>query len=265
MIEFDKIEFQHSANGRLRQIYAVIYFLKRGSDVYQAVRDATKHFPQINDEYQTVQSKISTQLGITVDSFYAFYKNGTLLHELKKRQHLNDKQVAVFKQLLESDIKIEQERDSYTRTDIKAEIRQEFDKALNKISKTECQIIIDQRIGQQILRKYALSEYGHKCAMCNVDHPGLLRVSHIMPWSENIQARLDIQNILLLCGLHDLAFELGIITVEDDFTIKLNISGESRAILDSITSKTLSLPKSESSFPRQEYLKNHRDKFKSNP
>jgi predicted restriction endonuclease len=142
-------------------------------------------------------------------------------------------------------------------------IKHEYDNILSKIVETERQTIINQRIGQQIIRKQLLSEYENKCAMCNIDHPDLLRASHIIPWSENIDTRLDIQNILLLCGLHDLAFEKGFIIINDDHTIKINTEEEGvKIILDSITLKKLLLPKSKIYIPKQEYLKIHRDKFK---
>lgn len=146
--------------------------------------------------------------------------------------------------------------------DAKTVLKREYDNILAKIEQTEYQTIIDQRIGQQVIRKYLLSEYENRCAMCNIDHPNLLRVSHIIPWGENVDTRLDIQNTLLLCGLHDLAFEKGFVTINDDYTITINtdMAGVSQ-ILQLITSKVLLLPKSDIYFPKHEYLKIHRDKF----
>ena len=149
------------------------------------------------------------------------------------------------------------------KSNTETEIKNEYDNILSKIEETNRQTIINQRIGQQAIRKHLLSEYENKCSMCNVDHPDLLRVSHIIPWSENIDTRLDIQNTLLLCGLHDLTFEKGFVIIDDDYTIKINteIKGV-KQILASITSKKLLLPKSEIYFPKKEYLKIHRDKFR---
>ena len=141
-------------------------------------------------------------------------------------------------------------------------IKKDYDNILSKIDETERQTIINQRIGQQVIRKHLLYEYEHKCSMCNIDHPDLLRVSHIILWSENIDTRLDIQNTFLLCGLHDLAFEKGFVVIDDDYNIKINTEAKGvKQILSSITSKKLSLPKSEVYFPNKEYLKIHRDKF----
>ena len=150
------------------------------------------------------------------------------------------------------------------RIDTKNVINQEYNNVLANIEQTERQTIINQRIGQQVIRKHLLSEYENRCAMCNIDHPDLLRVSHIIPWSEKIETRLDVQNTLLLCGLHDLAFEKGFITINDDYTIIINTGVKGVKItLESITSKRLLLPKSENYYPKHEYLMIHRDKFRS--
>jgi len=150
------------------------------------------------------------------------------------------------------------------KTDTKNVINQEYSKELENIEQTERETVINQRIGQQIIRKHLLVEYENKCAMCNIDHPDLLRVSHIIPWSENKETRLDVQNTLLLCGLHDLAFEKGFITIKDDYTITINTEVKGvKTILRSITSKVLLLPKSKSYYPKHEYLKVHQDKFRS--
>ena len=93
------------------------------------------------------------------------------------------------------------------KANIEIDLKHDYDHFLSSIEETERQAIISQRIGQQIIRKHLLSLYENKCAMCSIDHPDLLRVSHIIPWSENIDTRLNIQNTLLLCGLHDVAFK----------------------------------------------------------
>jgi predicted restriction endonuclease len=148
--------------------------------------------------------------------------------------------------------------------DIKNVIDQKYNNVLANTEQTERQTIINQRIGQQIIREYLLSEYENKCAMCDIDHPDLLRVSHIIPWSENEETRLDVQNTLLLCGLHDLAFEKGFITINDNYAIIINTRAKGvKIILESITSKILRSPKSDSYFPKHEYLRIHRDKFRS--
>ena len=55
--------------------------------------------------------------------------------------------------------------------------------------------------------------------MCNINDSRLLRASHIVQWSKDTDNRLNPTNVLCLCGLHDLAFECGIITISDNYEI----------------------------------------------
>lgn len=57
--------------------------------------------------------------------------------------------------------------------------------------------------------------------MCDVDTPEVLRASHIIPWNEDIDKRLDLCNVILLCGLHDLAFEKNLLPyLQKDIKLK---------------------------------------------
>jgi len=62
--EFEKIPFQNRATERLRQTYAVLYFLGNGASRREAITKASDYFPQIHDRYQTIESKISTQIRV---------------------------------------------------------------------------------------------------------------------------------------------------------------------------------------------------------
>ena len=77
--KFEEIPFQNHAPERLRQTYAVLFFLKSGSTRNQAILKASNYFSQINDRYQTIESKISTQIEVSLDTFFGWYKSGTML------------------------------------------------------------------------------------------------------------------------------------------------------------------------------------------
>lgn len=108
-----------------------------------------------------------------------------------------------------------------------------------------------------------LELYGSQCAMCQIDNPNLLRTSHIIPWSVDEEKRLEPTNTLILCGLHDLAFEQHMITVNHDYTINLPSSPKGVAeIFKKITFSKLRLPKVEKYWPKQEFLSQHRTNIK---
>jgi hypothetical protein len=54
--QFEKIPFQNRAKERLRQIYAVLYFLSNGAARREAIRKASACFPQISDQHQTIDN-----------------------------------------------------------------------------------------------------------------------------------------------------------------------------------------------------------------
>jgi hypothetical protein len=98
--EFEKIPFQNRATERLRQTYAVLYFLSNGASRREAIAKASDYFPQIHDRYQTIESKISTQIRVSLDTFFGWYNNGTLLSELVSRLGLNEHDRNLFAELL---------------------------------------------------------------------------------------------------------------------------------------------------------------------
>lgn len=138
-----------------------------------------------------------------------------------------------------------------------------FNEKLNNITETERESIVSQRVGQDTLRKSILQLYNNKCAMCDVDAIEVLTVSHIVPWNEDKELRLEPSNAILLCGLHDLAFDKGIVTIKDDFSISVPNKPEGlKTILKKITYDKLNLPKKEEFYPKKDYLRRHRNKFK---
>lgn len=86
-----------------------------------------------------------------------------------------------------------------------------------------------QRLVQRFFRNAVLSSYSYKCAFCRIEVGDILIASHIIPWSVDIIKRADPRNGLCLCSLHDKAFDKGLISVNDDFTI---------CICDHLKSKT---------------------------
>ncbi|WYD80399.1 MAG: HNH endonuclease [Candidatus Electrothrix gigas] len=140
-----------------------------------------------------------------------------------------------------------------------ADIVQYYEHKIKNVTDTQRDTVVKQRIGQQALRKVLLDIYENKCAMCQIDEPKILRASHIIPWSENETSRLDPANAILLCGLHDLAFEYKFITIGSDYGIQLATMPEGLwSILTQITLPKLRLPKVQKFWPRQEFLEQHR-------
>lgn len=88
----------------------------------------------------------------------------------------------------------------------------------------DTQRLVKTRINQNFFRKTVLASYDFKCCITGVNIPELLVASHIVPWSKDIENRLNPRNGLCLNNLHDKAFDRGLITFNNDFQMVL--SGE---------------------------------------
>ena len=75
------------------------------------------------------------------------------------------------------------------------------------------------RLGQHRFARSVLENYDHTCVFCgfsprSLPRHKLLVASHIKPWAAcNDWERLDVCNGVAACGVHDAAFDTGLITV----------------------------------------------------
>lgn len=119
------------------------------------------------------------------------------------------------------------------------------------------------RIGQAFFRRAVLSAYRFRCCITGMAVPQLLVASHIIPWRENAANRLNPRNGLCLSMLHDKAFDIGIICITDDLTVRVSRKHEEaddpffRSALLAYDGKQISVP--EKFRPNPDFLAYHRD------
>ncbi len=90
---------------------------------------------------------------------------------------------------------------------------------------TEAERLVVMRIGQDIFRDALMDYWGGRCPLTGITEPALLRASHIVPWSDcNDEQRLDVHNGLLLSALWDAAFDKGLVSFNDDGTLRISAS-----------------------------------------
>jgi putative restriction endonuclease len=82
--------------------------------------------------------------------------------------------------------------------------------------------LVKLRVNQRQFRRMVLARYGGVCCVTGLDSPELLVAAHIVPWSHSVERRMDPRNALLLNGLHDRAFEIGAIIVEEDLRVRVS-------------------------------------------
>jgi predicted restriction endonuclease len=81
---------------------------------------------------------------------------------------------------------------------------------------------VKTRRGQQFFRQAVLTAYEVRCCISGINVPRLLVASHIKPWGEFPDERLDPRNGLCLSTLHDAAFDAGLITLDERLQVVLS-------------------------------------------
>lgn len=96
---------------------------------------------------------------------------------------------------------------------------------LKEISKkntvTERKGMVKQRINQAFFRSMILASYNTTCCITGIKIPELLIAGHIKPWSIDKANRLNPRNGIAINNLHDKAFEIGLITIDTSYKIKV--------------------------------------------
>lgn len=98
-----------------------------------------------------------------------------------------------------------------------------YTEQLAKVSATERETTVRQRIGQDLFRDGLLTLWRGRCAISGLGVPELLRASHAKPWAASTDAeRMDVYNGLLLAANLDAAFDCGLISVSPDGAISMS-------------------------------------------
>jgi predicted restriction endonuclease len=121
---------------------------------------------------------------------------------------------------------------------------------------------IKVRQKQSKFRKMVLKNFNDKCCISGIKEIDLLRASHIVPWSENIESRLDPSNGLCLFVLYDVLFDQGYFSLSDNCRVIVpnsisSYSIEMQNILLSIKDKEILKPVKYEI--KLEYVKYHRE------
>lgn len=123
--------------------------------------------------------------------------------------------------------------------------------------------VVKTRVNQSVFRQIILAIYSNRCAISGIKIPEFLVASHIIPWSKNVDERLNPSNGICLSNLYDKAFDKGFIGIKEDYSIilsdklKTNSSENYYRKFFNIEGERLALP--ERYLPRKEFLEFHLD------
>lgn len=130
---------------------------------------------------------------------------------------------------------------------------------------TDAVATIRIRRGQQFFRQSILTAYDLSCCVSGINVPKLLVASHIKPWRDFPDERLEPRNGLCLSALHDAAFDTGLITLNSRLQVmvspKLRGFFPQRALEENFLpfeGKQIRLP-NKSAEPSVESLRYHRE------
>lgn len=83
--------------------------------------------------------------------------------------------------------------------------------------------MVKVRVYQKAFRNMILNNYQIRCAISGLNIPDLLVASHIIPWADNVDERLNPSNGICLSALYDKAFDKGLIAIDpNDYTVILS-------------------------------------------
>jgi putative restriction endonuclease len=81
---------------------------------------------------------------------------------------------------------------------------------------------VQARVNQKFFRSMIMAAYNSQCCITGITQEELLVAGHIKPWAEDSANRLNPRNGIAINGLHDKAFESGLITITPDYRVKVS-------------------------------------------
>lgn len=121
------------------------------------------------------------------------------------------------------------------------------------------------RRNQNVFRSMILETYDNRCCVTGLDLPELCIASHIIPWADRADTRMDPRNGLCLSATYDKAFDQHLITFDEDY--RLVVSREIREhyrnehakeLFEKREGQVIHLPVKAERRPLQEYFEAHR-------
>lgn len=125
---------------------------------------------------------------------------------------------------------------------------------------------VKTRVGQNVFRKEILKIYQNQCCISGLNIPQINRASHIIPWAENKETRMDPSNGLCLSATYDAAFDKHLISLDEDYRIILSkeikeyyTKGSVSVYFHKFEGHKIQMPFKH--IPNQDYIKKHRKKM----
>lgn len=124
-------------------------------------------------------------------------------------------------------------------------------------------------VRDQAFRKVVTTSYDHRCALCGIrivtpEGHTVVEAAHIVPWSESRND--DIRNGMALCRLCHWGFDEGMLGVSTNYQVitsaSIGLAPNFAGPLQTLTGRAIIPPEDTDLWPAQEYLGEHRHRWK---
>lgn len=215
-MKFDQIDFHSEWKQSLRQMYAVLYYMKIGYTRIEATHKAKKHFI-VKDkviDYRTVESKLGRQFAGRVKTFDEWHKSGKLLYKLVKTKRLDSHDEKILREVLEEDIPYEELLEKVeTDLDSMNEEEKELTEKERGVEGKHSEKIVRSYERNRKLRVKAIKIHGFKCIVCGFDFKEVygkigehfIEVHHLKPVSTfkcEIEVDPELDMAVVCCNCH---------------------------------------------------------------
>lgn len=145
------------------------------------------------------------------------------------------------------------------------ETRTEF-KYEPPVGPTVAESLVKVRRGQRFFRQTVLANFNSKCCITGIAQPELLIASHIVPWKDDLENRLNPANGLALAATFDRAFDGGLITIDEQLCVIVgkrllrHKNAQTRACFEPYHGQEIAQP--ERFLPTIDFIRHHNEYFK---
>jgi len=133
------------------------------------------------------------------------------------------------------------------------------------IGPTETMKSTKVRLGQRFFRQSVLASYNSRCCITGNPIPELLVASHLLPWVNYPEHRLNPRNGLCLAKTQDAAFDRKLITFDEDFRLVIGpylktFLPEESVVREFLIYEGKPLRMPDKFLPDEEFMRMHREK-----
>lgn len=180
--------------------------------------------------------------------------------------HRNWEKVAAESELLWAQM-VEQNNNlppPITRESIREKLLEEEIQSSTWLGATEGTRTTTVRLAQGFFRRTVLTAYLGRCCISGIPIQEFLVASHILPWADFPEQRINPCNGICLSRLHDVAFDKGLITFDEQYRLVLSRRIKNYMATESVRlnfaiheGKRLQLP--EKFLPDKKFLSHHQE------